>query len=257
MHPPPAALFLPVVGVRRPRGLDLSDRLRVELGAAIEPRSLMSNALLAGRRLVLMSLRSWVCVSCLLFAASSAWAQTSAELRVPSDFSTITDVQARSRALFSEAAKVIMNPRCMNCHPAGDRPTQGNDMHPHFPATTRGPDGGGVAGNSCGAWHLGRNVDIFVGQQTSFRSIPGHPRWGLAPIEMAWEGKNVGEICRQIKDPQRNGGRNLELLHEHLAKDDLVAWGWNPGAGRDPAPGSQQRLGELIRAWIDTGADCP
>jgi hypothetical protein len=217
----------------------------------------MSNASLTGRRRLLMSLLSSACAACLLFAAPFARAQTNAELRAPSAFSTISDVQARSRALFIEAAKVIMNPRCMNCHPAGDRPTQGNDMHPHFPATTRGPDGGGVPGNTCGACHFGRNVDILVGQRTSFSSIPGHPRWGLAPIEMAWEGKTVGEICRQIKDPQRNGGRNLELLYEHLATDDLVAWGWNPGAGRDPVPGTQQRLGELIRAWIDTGADCP
>ncbi len=74
---------------------------------------------------------------------------------------------------------------------------------------------------------------------------------------MAWEGKSIGDICRQIRDPQRNGGRDLELLHEHLAKDDLVGWGWNPGAGRDPAPGTQEQLGQLVRAWIDTGAECP
>jgi hypothetical protein len=63
--------------------------------------------------------------------------------------------------------------------------------------------------------------------------------------------------CRQIKDPQRNGGRNLELLREHLANDDLVAWGWNPATARDAVPGTQTALGELIRAWIDTGAECP
>lgn len=51
---------------------------------------------------------------------------------------------------------------------------------------------------------------------------------------------------------------NLELLHEHVANDDLVAWGWHPGLGRDPVPGTQQQaLGELIRAWIDSGAECP
>ena len=64
-------------------------------------------------------------------------------------------------------------------------------------------------------------------------------------------------VCRQIKDPRRNGGRNLELLYEHSAKDDLVAWGRHPGLGRDPVPGTQQALGELIRAWIDSGAECP
>ena len=79
----------------------------------------------------------------------------------------------------------------------------------------------------------------------------------MAPIEMAWQGKSIGDICRQIKDPDRNGGRDLALLHDHLAKDDLVAWGSQPGAGRDPAPGNQALIGELVQAWIDTGAQCP
>jgi hypothetical protein len=192
-----------------------------------------------------------------ILAAGATQAQNGAELRTPSSFASIPDARARSRALFTEAAKVIMNPRCMNCHPAADRPTQGNDMHPHSPPAARGADGGGAPGNTCGACHMSRNVDIFAGQQASFQSIPGHPRWGLAPIEMAWEGKSMSDVCRQIKDPQRNGGRSLELLHEHLAKDDLVAWGWNPGAGRDPVPGTQERLGQLVRAWIDSGAECP
>jgi hypothetical protein len=91
----------------------------------------------------------------------------------------------------------------------------------------------------------------------SYQSIPGNPRWSLAPIEMAWEGKTPGEICRQIKDPARNGGRDLALLHEHVAKDELVAWGWRPGAGRQPAPGSQEQFGAIVQAWIDTGAECP
>jgi hypothetical protein len=184
-------------------------------------------------------------------------AQDRVELRAPSAFSGILDTQDRSRALFSEAAKVIMHPRCVNCHPASDRPTQGDDMHAHSPSAARGIDGGGVPGNTCGACHGDRNLDIFPGQESSFRSIPGHPRWHLAPQEMAWEGKSIGYICRQIKDPQRNGGRSLELLHEHLAHDDLVAWGWSPGSGRDPVPGTQELLGELIRAWIDSGAACP
>jgi hypothetical protein len=175
-------------------------------------------------------------------------AQNTTELRSPSAFVGITDPQARSRALFSEAAKVIMNPRCMNCHPAGDRPTQGNDLHPHLPPVARGA-------GPCQTCHTVRNYTLM--ERASYRSIPGHPRWDVAPIEMAWQGKSVGEICQQLKDPQRNGGRSLELLHEHLAKDDIVAWGWQPGEGRDPVPGTQERLGELVRAWIDSGAACP
>jgi hypothetical protein len=34
-------------------------------------------------------------------------------------------------------------------------------------------------------------------------------------------------FCAQLKDTVRNGGRDLALLQEHLAKDDLFAWGWN------------------------------
>jgi hypothetical protein len=59
-----------------------------------------------------------------------------------------------------------------------------------------------------------------------------------------------------------HGGRDLALLQEHIAKNDLVAWGWNPGAGREPAPGSQELAGRLAQArpgqaWIDSGAECP
>ena len=176
-------------------------------------------------------------------------------LRGPDAFASIGDSAQRSRALFAEAAKVITGPRCMNCHPAGDRPTQGNDMHEHQPPVFRGDNGVGVAGNTCSTCHTERNFTLH--ENASYHSIPGNPRWGMAPIEMAWQGKSVGDICRQIKDPARNGGRDLKLLHEHLASDDIVGWAWQPGEGRVPAPGSQQQLGQLIQAWIDTGAECP
>jgi hypothetical protein len=176
-------------------------------------------------------------------------------LREPSAFDSVSDQAVRSRALFTEAAKVITSPRCMNCHPAGDRPTQGNDMHLHRPPVTRGAGGVGVPGNTCGACHTDRNFTLV--ERSSYRSIPGHPRWGMAPIEMAWQGKSVSEICNQLKDPNRNGGRSLALLHEHAAGDDLVAWGWHPGEGRESAPGTQKIFGDLVQAWIDTGAQCP
>lgn len=191
----------------------------------------------------------------LVFGIDGATAQKPNELRSPSEFLSIQDPVTRSRALFTEAAKVIMHPRCMNCHPATDRPTQGNNQHTHMPPVTGGNNGGGVAGNTCGTCHAERNVTLQ--EKASYQSIPGHPRWGLAPIEMAWQGRSMGEICAQLKDSARNGGRDLTLLHEHFAKDELVAWGWNPGVGRAPVPGTQEQLGELIRAWIDTGAQCP
>ena len=179
--------------------------------------------------------------------ASGSAQAPSTTLQPPSAFSSISDPAQRSRAIFTEAAKVLTHPRCLNCHPASDHPTQANDIHPHKPFTRRDVP--------CVSCHTDRNFTLH--ERASYQSIPGHPRWMMAPIEMAWQGKSIGEICRQLKDPDRNGGRDLALLHDHLARDDLVAWGWQPGAGREPAPGSQVLLGELVQAWIDTGAQCP
>jgi hypothetical protein len=183
-----------------------------------------------------------------VFAAVMQPARSSAQtLQTPSAFSSISDPGERSRAIFSEVAKVLTHPRCLNCHPASDRPTQANDLHPHEPFARRDLP--------CVTCHTDRNFTLH--ERASYQSIPGHPRWMMAPIEMAWQGKSIGAICQQLKDPERNGGRDLALLHEHLAHDDLVAWGWQPGVGREPAPGSQALLGELIQAWIDSGAQCP
>jgi hypothetical protein len=194
-------------------------------------------------------------IATMTVVTASSVAVVRAQLRPPSSFTGLTDKAARSRALFSEAAKVITHPRCVNCHPAGDRPLQGDDHHIHEPPALRGDAGFGIPGLSCAACHGERHSDVAPGG--SYQSIPGHPRWGLAPIEMAWAGKTVGQICEQIKDQKRNGGRDLQQLHEHMAHDDLVAYGWAPGAGRDAVPGTQETFGALIKAWIDSGAACP
>jgi hypothetical protein len=170
-------------------------------------------------------------------------------LRPVSDFSVISDQKERSVALFAEAGKVILHPRCVNCHPAGDRPLQGEDGHPHLPLVVRGREGHGAVAMQCTNCHGRANFDPG--------GVPGHPMWHLAPIEMAWAGKSLGEICAQIKDPNRNGGKSLDEIVHHMTEDSLVGWGWNPGAGRAPAPGTQQEFGALIRAWAESGAACP
>jgi hypothetical protein len=178
--------------------------------------------------------------------------QQRASLKPASSFAGIADPGARSVALFNEAGKVITHPRCANCHPM-DHPAQGDSRHIHSPLVSRGPDGHG-AGLPCASCHTAKNV--WVGG-TKIVTIPGNPKWALAPASMAWQGKSLGDICRQIKDPARNGGKTLAQIQEHMAHDPLVAWGWDPGAGRVPAPGTQPQLGDLIQAWIDTGAKCP
>ena len=74
---------------------------------------------------------------------------------------------------------------------------------------------------------------------------------------MQWFGKSSAEICAQIKDPARNGGRSLDELVHHIGTDTLVGWAWAPGFGRQPAPGTQKQAGALVEAWVKTGAECP
>ncbi|MEI5682562.1 Isoquinoline 1-oxidoreductase subunit [Mesorhizobium sp. CGMCC 1.15528] len=174
------------------------------------------------------------------------------------DQTAATDVQQpaheRSVALFLDAARVIESPRCMNCHPATRSPTQGEAMRLHTPPIDAGSEGHGPLGLNCNTCHGSENVSTIG---IDIASIPGHPHWMLAPASMSWQGKTPGEICRQIKDLTRNGGRTLEQIHEHMAKDSLVGWAWNPGDGREPAPGSQEAFGILVGEWIATGAACP
>ncbi len=182
-------------------------------------------------------------------AVSAAQPDPANTLKSVQSFASIADDQQRSLALFQEAGKVITHARCVNCHPAGDRPFQGDERRPHMPLVVRGADNFGAIGMRCTTCHGPANFDPG--------GVPGNPAWHLAPIEMAWVGKSLGEICQQIKDPKRNGGMSMQDLIHHMGEDPLVGWGWNPGVGREPAPGTQKEFGALIKAWVDTGAACP
>jgi hypothetical protein len=171
------------------------------------------------------------------------------ELRPISAFAAISDERARAVALFEEAGKVLTHPRCVNCHPASDRPRQTDRMRPHEPLVVRGADGHGAPGMACNTCHGNANYDPA--------QVPGDPHWHLAPASMGLEGRSIGQICEQIKDPARNGGKNLAQLVHHLSEDSLVGWGWAPGAGRTPVPGTQKEFGALAKAWADAGAHCP
>jgi hypothetical protein len=184
-----------------------------------------------------------------LLAARAVSDSLSDQLASVESFSSIADPAARSAAIFTELGKVLTHPRCLNCHPAGDRPRQGDTSRLHQPPVVRGADGFGLPAMRCPICHLQANFDPA--------GVPGNPIWHLAPREMAWEGKTLGEICAQIKDPARNGNRALAALIEHIGEDHLVGWAWAPGYGRQPAPGTQKQAGALVEAWIETGAACP
>lgn len=171
------------------------------------------------------------------------------ELQPPEAFTEIADPDDRAIAMFVEAGKVLSHPRCVNCHPAGENPLQGEDGQLHQPPVVRGRGGIGVVGMRCRACHYAENYDPG--------RVPGAPHWLLAPESMAWEHLTLGEICNQIKDPDRNGGRTLDDIVDHVSEDALVGWGWSPGADREPAPGSQAVFAALIGGWAELGGACP
>jgi hypothetical protein len=184
-----------------------------------------------------------------LLSAYAASVVQSDSLAPPESFATISDTKARSVAMFNELGKVLTHPRCVNCHPAGDRPRQGEQRRLHQPPVGRGADGFGLPAMRCPICHQAANFEPG--------RMPGHPEWHLAPREMAWEGRTLGEICAQIKDRERNGGRSLSELVHDIGTDSLVGWAWAPGSGRRPAPGTQKQAGALVEAWVSTGAACP
>jgi hypothetical protein len=196
-------------------------------------------------------------LACVALASAAVLSQPSnsqtaterTSLRSPSSFDAIADPRARSIALFNEAGRVLLSPRCLNCHPAGEGPTQTDIMQPHSPRVVRGADGHGAPAMRCGTCHHAANFDPA--------NIPGHNEWHLAPLAMAWQGKSLGEICEQIKDRSRNGNRDMAALIHHMSEDTLVGWAWHPGGDRKPAPGTQAEFGALIKAWADTGGACP
>ncbi len=155
----------------------------------------------------------------------------------------------QSLAYFNKMAAVIQHQRCLNCHPGGNQPTQGMDMHIHIMNVQRGADNHGAVAAQCTTCHGTEN------NPTS--GVPGAPKWGLAPKSMAWQGLSKHQICEQLKDTKRNGGKSLEDLIHHNGEDQLVAWGWNPGGTREPVPGTQKEFGENTKHWVETGAVCP
>jgi hypothetical protein len=157
----------------------------------------------------------------------------------------------RSVALFRETLKVFRHPRCLNCHPSGDQPTQGNDMHPHIMNVQRGLDDRGFVALRCATCHGTQNFNL-----DARHGVPGAPKWAVAPREMAWQGLSDRELCLALKDPRKTH-KTMEEMIEHNAHDKLVGWGWHPGAGREPAPGTQEEFGKLFAEWVATGAVCP
>ena len=158
---------------------------------------------------------------------------------------------------WAKVHEVFSHPRCANCHvdaggvPVWSGPSYGPKPRPHGMNVSGGASRiGAENGLLCGTCHMHTNSALPHGP-------PGAPVWLLAPVAMQWTGKTSAEICAQVKDPARNGGRTLAQLAEHVAKDELVGWGWKPGPGRQPAPYSAEQTAAFIADWAAQGAPCP
>ncbi|HWN70773.1 MAG TPA: hypothetical protein VNM90_24195, partial [Haliangium sp.] len=136
---------------------------------------------------------------------------------------TPEEVEA-GRAAFDDVFRVLLSPRCRNCHPAGDAPLHGDAGVPHAMNISRRSAEVGLA---CTACHRERNSAIPG-------APPGAPGWHLPGREtpMVFEGHTPASLCQQLKDPAATGGRDLDDLVDHVEHDPFVLWGWQPGSGR-------------------------
>ena len=156
---------------------------------------------------------------------------------------------ASDPVLFERIASVLTHPRCINCHQA-ESPRQTDAKVLHLPLVVRGADNHGAPTQSCQTCHQTTNA--------AGGFVPGATGWSLAPLSMLWEGRTHTQICEQMKDPARNGGRKTgEQVIEHMKTDPLVLWAWNPGTGRTTPPLSHAKFVETLEAWVTAGMPCP
>ena len=156
-----------------------------------------------------------------------------------------------SQKAFLEVYRVFMSPRCMNCHPSGDVPLQGDDNHLHPQGVKRGPEGKGLYALKCTNCHQSANTP-------GLNMPPGVPNWHLPPshMRMVFQGRSAHDLAMQIKDPTQNDGKSPQDLIAHM-RTALVKWAWAPGEGRTKPPMSYEAFYAKFKLWIDKGAVPP
>ncbi|MBZ4041030.1 hypothetical protein [Flavobacterium hibisci] len=156
-----------------------------------------------------------------------------------------------SVAAFKLVYKVLMSPRCVNCHPKGDIPLQGDNSVVHSMQPKRGKDGKGMYAMKCANCHQPSNSH-------GLHTPPGNPEWHLPPadMKMVFEGKTAHELAKQLVNPKLNGNKDLQKLIEH-ADDGLVKAGWNMGKGRTAPPLTHAEFKKAWITWLKTGAYAP
>ena len=184
-------------------------------------------------------------------AAESVESQIADTVESPEKRLTPEEVEAGQEA-FLDIAEVLKSPRCMNCHPAGNKPLQTDESRPHALAVSHEST---EVGLECATCHREQNSEAWGVEG----GPPGAPHWGLPPrdMPMVFEGRTPQQLCEQLKDPTMSGHEDLgEFLH-HVKHDKLVHWGWEPGGDRTTPPLSYEEFVEASRIWVESGGVCP
>ncbi|WP_188316080.1 hypothetical protein [Chitinophaga agrisoli] len=157
--------------------------------------------------------------------------------------------EAESKAAFESAYHVFMSPRCMNCHPAGNVPLQGDDSHLHTQGVRRGPDGRGLYALKCKNCHQDANLP---GEHMP----PGLPTWRLPPEDrpMVFQGKSPRELAASFKNARFTGFASIHQIIEHVEKDPLVLHSFTYGT-RPPLEHGE--FAAKVREWVEKGAVLP
>lgn len=168
--------------------------------------------------------------------------------------SPVTSEDNSTEEAFNTMMQVIAHKRCVNCHPSGDRPRQGEDSHLHKFNVQRGSSGHGLPANQCGTCHQPENND--------FSGVPGAPHWHLAPRSMGWEGLSRTEIAAAMLDRSKNGNRSVTEIEKHLTEDPLVLWVFEPGVTntgepREKPPVTKEAYIQAVKTWVAGGAIIP
>lgn len=201
--------------------------------------------------LVLVHALAAVCI----LAANPLHAAENVAIEPPAEGSVS---KSEGLSAWSRIYEVASHPRCANCHvgasgrPMWSGPSFGKERV-HGMNIQAGESRMGLEFVPCSTCHTSK-----ASNNSTLHAAPMVAAdWRLAPIEADWFGKTTEEICNQLRDPDRNGGRDWLALAEHLDHDVILHWAWNPGGAREAAPYSLQEHVNDILAWGVAGQPCP
>jgi len=157
-----------------------------------------------------------------------------------------------SKQAFLKAYTVFMSPRCMNCHPTGDVPLQGDDSHLHAQGVQRGPEGKGIFALKCKNCHQDANL-------AGANMPPGTPDWSMPPMKhrMVFQGMSPKQLALHFKDNNFTGFKTFNQMIHHVETEPLVINSFIPLEGRSKIPMSHEEFVKVVKEWIAKGAAVP